>query len=71
MKKISYLATILTVCGLCACASTKVDTKNMSAEELYNYAYKLLEETHYKKSAETFEQLELEEPQKFEVFVEL
>ena len=62
MKKISYFTAILAALGLCACASTKVDTKDMSAEELYNYAYKLLEETHYKKAAETFEQLELEHP---------
>lgn len=62
MKKISYFAAILATLGLCACAGTKVNTKDMSAEELYNYAYKLLEETHYKKAAETFEQVELEHP---------
>ena len=62
MKKISYFAAIFATFVLCSCASTKVDTKNMSAEELYNYAYELLEKTYYKKSAETFEQLELEHP---------
>ena len=62
MRKISYFSAVFATFLLCACASNKVDTKNMSAEELYNYAYKLLEETHYQKSAETFEQLELEHP---------
>ena len=62
MKKISYFTAIFAVFILCSCAGTKVDPKNMSAEELYNHAYKLLEETHYKKAAETFEQLELEHP---------
>lgn len=62
MKKIPYFAMIFATVILCSCAGTKVDTKNMSAEELYNYAYELLEKTNYKKSAETFEQLELEHP---------
>ena len=62
MRKISYLLAVAVISGLCACASNKKDTKNMSAEELYNHAYDYLEKTSYKKAAETFEQVELEHP---------
>lgn len=62
MKKISYMLAVAAIFGLCACATNKKDTSNMSAEELYNLAYDYLEKTSYKKAAETFEKVELEHP---------
>ena len=54
-----------TICGLMlilgGCASAP-DTENMTAEELYNYAYKKMEQTSYKTAAENFEKVELEHP---------
>ena len=62
MKKLSRIISIIAVIGLASCSSSKDATKNMSAEELYNHAYDLLEKTAYKKAAQTFEQVETEHP---------
>lgn len=59
MKKFLMLS-VCTIGLLCGCAAEKAEPQN--AEELYNLAYEQLEKTSYKKSAETFEKVELEYP---------
>lgn len=60
MKKILSL---LVFSFIVSCSSTpKVEETPKSAEVLYNEAFDLLEKTSYKKSAETFEKVELEHP---------
>lgn len=62
MSKMKLLLVCLFCLGLTsACSSPKVE-KPKTAEELYNSAHEYLEKTSYKKSAETFEKVELEHP---------
>ena len=62
MKKILRISAVVATALLCACSTTKEPAKNLTAEELYNQAYDYLEQTAYKKAAETFEKVELEHP---------
>ena len=62
MKKHFFLPAMFAVFLLTGCAGNDVDLNTMGAEELYNQAHVYLEETRYKKSAETFEKVELEYP---------
>ena len=59
MKKIALL--FCCFLALTACSTAK-DAGHMSAEQLYNRGYKLLNKTSYAKAAETFEKVELEHP---------
>lgn len=63
MKKFALLAFCLFSLSLLgACSTTKENTDNMTAEQLYNKAYDYLQKTSYPKAAETFEKVELEHP---------
>lgn len=62
MKKFSLLPLLLGSLLLFGCASDEVDYEKMTAEQLYNQAHDYLDETRYKKAAETFEKVELEYP---------
>lgn len=62
MKKYKILSMLIAPFFIWSCASDEIDYNNMTAEELYNQAHDYLSETRYKKSAETFEKVELEYP---------
>ena len=62
MKKCKLLSLLFASALLFGCASDDVDLDNMTAEQLYNRAHDYLDETRYKKAAETFEKVELEYP---------
>lgn len=63
MKNIKYVLFVCLSLGmLSSCSSTKDEELNPSAEVLYNQAYEKLQQTSYKKAAETFEKVELEHP---------
>ncbi len=64
MKKTPLALSLFVAFGLLSgCASTSAEDKEpQTAEEVYNRAYELLEQTSYKKSAETFEKVEIEHP---------
>jgi len=62
MRKILRFSAVVATIFLCSCSSSKDAKKNLTAEELYNQAYDYLEQTSYKKAAETFEKVELEHP---------
>ena len=57
-----FLLAFLSVALLSGCASTSNEDERLSVEQLYNRGHELLEQTKYKKAAETFEQVELEYP---------
>lgn len=59
MKKLVLVLSLILVLG--ACSSTKTE-EHLSAERLYNRAYKSLNKTKYAKAAENFEKIELEHP---------
>ena len=54
MKKCKLLSLLFASALLFGCASDDVDLDNMTAEQLYNRAHDYLDETRYKKAAETF-----------------
>ena len=58
MKKYAFLLLFL----LAACASSKPDMSNMSAEELYNQGYDELQQTSWSQAAASFEKVELDHP---------
>ena len=58
MKKYAFLLLFL----LTACASSKTDMSNMSAEELYNQGYDELQQTSWSQAAASFEKVELDHP---------
>jgi len=63
MTKIKHILFLFLVCGIISsCSSAKEQQLNPSAEILYNQAYEQLQQTSYKKAAETFEKVELEHP---------
>lgn len=62
MKKYKLLSLLFCSTLLFGCASDDVDYEKMTAEQLYNKAHDYLDETRYKKAAETFEKVELEYP---------
>ncbi len=62
MKKLNILFLSLALAFVASCSSTKEEQLNPSAETLYNQAYEQLQQTSYKKAAQTFEKVELEHP---------
>lgn len=60
MKKIALMLGLLMLVG--ACSTTKDSEGGLSAERLYNRAYKQLNKTEYVKAAGNFEKVELEHP---------
>ena len=55
MKKLNILFLSLALAFVASCSSTKEEQLNPSAETLYNQAYEQLQQTSYKKAAQTFE----------------
>ena len=53
MKKCKLLSLLFASALLFGCASDDVDLDNMTAEQLYNRAHDYLDETRFKKAAET------------------
>ena len=62
MKHLSLAFVLFLSLGIISGCSSTPDPEAETAEELYNQAYKKLEETSYKKAAEDFERVELEHP---------
>ncbi len=60
MKKIALMLGLLMLAG--ACSTAKNSEEGLSAEHLYNRAYKELNKTKYAKAAADFEKVELEHP---------
>ncbi len=62
MSKLRFVLALLLSLGFVSACSSTPKPENQSAEELYNEAHDYLNDTSYKKAAETFEQVELEHP---------
>ena len=60
MKKTALVLGLFLSLGLLGACSSTPDNTNVTAEDLYNQAYEQLEQTSYKRAAETFEKVELE-----------